>query len=67
MPEKLIPTLRELIQLELPTEVRISPDGAKVAILVRTTNWKDDRFETVCRIASPSSGPGQTFTRSGSV
>ncbi len=66
-PESYTPNLRELIQLEAPTEVRISPDGEKVAILVRTTNWKEDRYETVCRIAGASLHGVQALTRSGSV
>ena len=67
MREKSVPTPRELIQLELPTSVKVSPDGGKVAILVRTTNWKEDRYETICQIASPDSHTSQTLTRTGSV
>jgi dipeptidyl aminopeptidase/acylaminoacyl peptidase len=67
MSDKVTPTLRELIQLELPSDVKISPDGARVAILVRTTNWKDDRYDTICQIASPGREPLRTLTRSGSV
>jgi dipeptidyl aminopeptidase/acylaminoacyl peptidase len=44
------PSLRDLLALEIPSEVRISPNGSKAAILVRTTDWKNDRFETICYV-----------------
>ena len=34
--------------IEATFDVRIAPDGARVAFLADTTNWKDDRYETVC-------------------
>lgn len=61
------PTARELIQLEFPIDVKISPDGAKVAILVRTTDWKENRYQTVCWIASPHESLVRPLTRTGSV
>jgi dipeptidyl aminopeptidase/acylaminoacyl peptidase len=50
------PSLREMVQLEAPTGVRISPGGRRVAIAVRTTNWKEDRYETICRVHDVAAG-----------
>ena len=39
-------TLKDMLALEFPANVRVAPDGAKVAFTVRTTNWKDNRYES---------------------
>jgi hypothetical protein len=39
------PTPRDLIQLDRPFAVTISPDGQRAAIHVARTNWKDNRYE----------------------
>ena len=44
------PALREMLALEIPIEVKLSPGGGKAAMLVRTTNWKDDCYENVCYV-----------------
>ncbi len=44
------PALREMLALAIPIEVKLSPGGGKAAILVRTTNWKDDCYENVCYV-----------------
>ena len=63
------PTLREMLALDLPNEVKLSPGGGKAAILVRTTNWKDNRYENVCYVQdlAPGGGGPRRLTRSGSV
>jgi len=61
------PTLRDMVMLDAPFDVRVSPDGARVAGLVRSTNWKDDRYEQVCYVYNPSSGDAHRMNHTGSV
>jgi hypothetical protein len=42
------PGLRDMVMLEVPTGVKISPNGNLVAISVRTTHWQENCYETVC-------------------
>ncbi len=42
------PGLRDMLALEVPYEVKISPSGTKAAFLVRSASWKDNRYETYC-------------------
>jgi dipeptidyl aminopeptidase/acylaminoacyl peptidase len=60
-------TLRDMLALEAPTTVRVSPNGTKVAFLVRSTNWKDDRYENYCQIYDDATGVTRTLTRYGNV
>lgn len=69
--ERYQPSLRDLIDLELPSGAKISPDGRQVAVLVRRTNWNENRYETLCWVYRTAE-PGQPWsgfpvTRSGSV
>jgi dipeptidyl aminopeptidase/acylaminoacyl peptidase len=66
-PTKHQPDLREMLALEVPSEVKLSPDGSKVAILVRTTNWQDNCYENVCWVHDLGSGETYQVTRSGNV
>jgi len=61
------PTLRDLIMLETPTAVRISPGGRRVAIAVRATNWKENRYETACHVHDLENGTTYLLNRTGSV
>jgi dipeptidyl aminopeptidase/acylaminoacyl peptidase len=65
------PALREMLALEIPYEVKLSPGGGKAAILVRTTNWKDNCYENICYVqdlarAAVKAAP-RRLNRSGSV
>lgn len=60
-------TLRDMLALEFPTNLRISPDGTKVAFTVQTTNWKDNRYESHCHLYDDLTGHIHPLTRSGSV
>ena len=64
------PTLREMLALDVPVEVKLAPGGAWAAFLVRTMNWKNNRYENVCYVQNLAAG-GQTsprrLNRSGSV
>jgi dipeptidyl aminopeptidase/acylaminoacyl peptidase len=71
MPEALTtpsqPDLRDLIQLEIPVDVRVAPGGQRLAILVRRANWNDNSFETLVQVYERSSDKCRWLTRSGNV
>ena len=60
-------TLRDMLLLEVPQYVRISPDASKVAFTVRSTNWKDNRHEYYCQVYDEKTGATRRLTRSGIV
>ena len=60
-------TLRDMLVLETPVDVRVSPGGSKVAFTVRTTNWRDNKYETHCHIHDVASRVTRQLTRRGSV
>jgi len=60
-------TLRDMLALETPIDVCVSPNGTRVAFTVRTTNWRDNRYETHCHIHDVVDGTSHQITRSGSV
>jgi dipeptidyl aminopeptidase/acylaminoacyl peptidase len=60
-------TLRDMLALEVPTNVRISPDGTKVAFTVETTNWKDNHYESHCYVYDDLKSVTGQVTRYGSV
>ena len=60
-------TLRDMLGLEIPADVRVSPNGGRVIFTVRSTNWKDDRYETHCYIHDNAAGTTRQLTRGGSV
>lgn len=64
------PTLRDLICLDTPADVKISPDGRQVISLVQISNWKENCYETLCQQhVAPWTANAATrwITRSGSV
>jgi dipeptidyl aminopeptidase/acylaminoacyl peptidase len=61
------PTLREMILLETPVAVRVSPGGRRVAIGIRTTHWKENRYEIVCQVHDAAAGTTYPLNRTGSV
>lgn len=60
-------SLRDMLALEVPMQVRVSPDGSKVAFTVEKTNWKDNRYESHCHIYDDGTGAIHPLTRTGSV
>jgi dipeptidyl aminopeptidase/acylaminoacyl peptidase len=56
-----------MVTLEGPVDVRLSPDGNRVAYTVRTTNWKDNRYENHCHIYDDATGSTRQLTRYGGV
>ena len=61
------PTLRDMIMLDVPIAVRVSPAGGRVAITVRTTNWKENCYQTVCHVHDVDAGTTYPLNRSGSA
>lgn len=59
--------LRDMIMLKLPLEVKASPGGNQTAIRVRTTNWKENRYERVCHVHNLATGSTHLLNRTGSV
>jgi dipeptidyl aminopeptidase/acylaminoacyl peptidase len=60
-------TLRDMLALEFPARVRISPDGMKVAFTVRITNWKENKYESHCYLYDDVTGLTRQLTRYGDV
>jgi hypothetical protein len=60
-------TLRDMLALEFPTSVRVSPGGKKVAFTVERTNWKEDRYESQCCLYDDVTRVTHQLTRTGSV
>lgn len=61
------PTIRDLIQLDAPRGVKVSPNGSRVAVMVRTTNWKENRYDTLCYVHTLADGSAYPLNRSGNV
>jgi len=61
------PTPRDMILLEMPVGVTVSPGGSRVAINVRTTHWKDNRYDMVCHVHDLATGATHPVNRVGSV
>lgn len=61
------PAPRDMLRLEVPVEVKVSPNGSRAAITVRTTNWKDNRYEQICCVHDPATGAAHQINRTGSV
>ena len=60
-------TLKDMLALEAPLNVRVSPNGTKVAFTVRSTNWKENHYETHCHIHDVATGVTRQLTRRGDV
>ena len=61
------PTLRDMVMLEAPFDVKVSPDGTWVAINARSANWKEDRYDNVCYVCDTSKGTMRRVNQTGSV
>jgi dipeptidyl aminopeptidase/acylaminoacyl peptidase len=61
------PTLRDMVMLETPMAVKVSPGGSRVAAGMRTTNWKENRYETICYVHDAANGAAYPLNRTGSV
>lgn len=61
------PSVSDLVSLEYPEEAKSSPGGRKVAFRVRTTNWRDNRYEHRLFVHFMDSGRQLQLTRTGNV
>ncbi|MBX3010931.1 MAG: S9 family peptidase [Caldilineaceae bacterium] len=61
------PSLRDLITLAVPVGIKVAPNGRYVAFTVRTTNWKEDCYETHCHLYDHTTGTTYPLHRHGSV
>ena len=59
--------MSDLISLEYPEEAKSSPGGRRVAFRVRTTNWRDNRYEHRLFVHCMDSGKQVQLTRTGNV
>lgn len=67
MPEPYLPSLRDMLALDIPLDVRVSPDGSYAAITVRRANWNQNRYETGCLVYRQANAQTVPLTRTGSV
>ncbi|MFH0850994.1 MAG: S9 family peptidase [Candidatus Bathyarchaeota archaeon] len=61
------PSVSDLVSLEYPEEAKSSPGGRRVAFRVRTTNWRDNRYEHRLFVHCMDSGKQVQLTRTGNV
>ncbi|MCG8337126.1 MAG: prolyl oligopeptidase family serine peptidase [Proteobacteria bacterium] len=61
------PTITEMISLEVPNLVKISPDGQKVAYTIEKTNWKENVYEKLCYIYDRQQKKSFPLTQTGVV
>ena len=61
------PTIRDTILLEIPLDIRVSPSGHRAALLVRTTDWLDNRYRVDCRVHDVTAGATYRLTHTGDV
>ena len=65
--EKIVPTFEQVISLRSAFSPTISPDGKHVLFSVRTTNWKDNSYDTEIWLSKNGEEPFQlTNTLDGS-
>ena len=62
-----VPTITEIISLEIPTLVKISPDGQKVAYTIEKTNWKENVYEKHCYVYDRQKKKSFSLTKKGVV
>lgn len=59
-----IPTIDDMVALKRVSQPALSPDGSKVAYVVRKANWGENAFETEIWLADVGSGTSRAFTQS---
>ena len=61
------PSCRDMVMLSAPVGVKLSPDGRRLAVIVRSSNWRANRYESRCEVHDLSAGTFHLLTRSGTV
>jgi len=59
---RVAPTVDQILSLERAQSPEISPDGRRVAYVVRRTNWEDNAYETDVWLADATSGTPRRLT-----
>ncbi|MBN1286343.1 MAG: S9 family peptidase [Anaerolineae bacterium] len=65
-PDKHVPTIDELLELPIPDDAQISPDGAYIVHTVTTPDWKQNDYITqlwLVETASPGASRQLTFAK----
>lgn len=57
-----VPTIDEMVALKRVSQPALSPDGSRVAYVVRKANWDDNAFETEIWMADTRGGKPALFT-----
>ena len=60
-PDLRTPTIDEMVALRRVSQAAMSPDGTKVAYVIRRANWADNAFENEIWIADVKSGASSFF------
>jgi dipeptidyl aminopeptidase/acylaminoacyl peptidase len=61
------PSLRDLFGLDVPYGTKVSPAGSKVAVWIQRTNWKEDRYDTICLVHDVKSGRTYPLNQTGGI
>jgi len=61
------PTITDMISLELPLQVKVSPAGRHVAYVVQTTNWNKNCYENLCYVHDVDHKRSFQLTQAGNV
>jgi len=56
------PSIDEMVGLRRALQPALSPDGSRVAYVIRKANWDDNAFETEIWLADPRTGKNSLFT-----
>jgi dipeptidyl aminopeptidase/acylaminoacyl peptidase len=57
------PTVDQLVALRWPEDVRLSPDGALVALVMGETDWEENAFRTHISLIDTASGHSYPLTQ----
>ena len=58
-----VPTIDDMVALKRVSQPALSPDGSRVAYVVRKANWEENAFETELWMADTRTGKSAAFTQ----
>ena len=67
LPTSHSPSIREMIELKRPIDLRVSPQGGKIAFCIQTADWKNDSYIRYCYVHELTRGTTYQVNQSGSV
>jgi dipeptidyl aminopeptidase/acylaminoacyl peptidase len=59
-----VPTIDEMVALKRVSQPAMSPDGSRVAYVIRKANWDENAFENEIWLTDVKSGTARVFTQS---